>query len=128
MKHAFKTKTVRQHWCYKVTSNGKSYTRGLQDMANQNYAAWLYAIAGIRVQELNSTNRERLGDMVEKGLTMCLIVDQYPTDFGWLLRDPNGMWGRMETSIRLSMRKDLQRHFKFSIRKIPKAKHIDGVM
>ncbi len=122
MKHAFRTKIVNQHWCYKVTSNGKSYTRGLQDMNNQNYAAWLYAIAGTRAQELNSTNRERLGDMVENGLTICMIVDQYTTDFGWLLRDPNGMWGRMETSIRLSIEQDLQRHFKFSVRQIPKAK------
>ena len=39
-----------------------------------------------------------------------------------MLRDPNGMWGRMETSIRLSMENELKKHFTLSLRKIPMAK------
>ncbi len=34
--------------------------------------------------------------MVEGALAFCYMVDEYPTELGHLLEDPNGMWGRME--------------------------------
>ncbi len=88
------------YYGYTVYSRGYPYSRLTMDPMNQTYAAWLVTIAGDRRSELYSNNRERLGDMSEVALGICWLIDEYPDGLGHLLVDPNGMWGRIEESIR----------------------------
>ena len=94
------------YYGYTVYSRGFPYSRLTMDPMNQTYAAWLVTIAGDRRSELYSNNRERLGDMSEVALGICWLIDEYPHDLEHLLVDPNGMWGRIEESIRYSITLD----------------------
>ncbi len=73
---------------------------------NQIYAAWLCTISGVHRDKINSNHRERIGDRVENALGICRIIDEYPRDLAFILGDPNGMWSRMEESIRLFIEGD----------------------
>ena len=104
------------YYAYTAWQEGVAYSRLTMDPMNQVYAAWLVTIAGKQRELLWSNNRERLGDMVEAALAVCQLVDEYPDDSGHLLTDPNGMWGRLEDSIRLAISNNLSSHYTFSKR------------
>ncbi len=65
-------------------------------MTKQVYASWVYAIAGEQRERLYSTNRGRLGDMVETALGVCKLTDEYGDVLGKYLEDPNSMSNRIE--------------------------------
>ncbi len=109
---------LMQYYGYTAWLRGTASSRLTEDPCNQVYAAWLVALAGDNRSKLWTNNRERLGDMVEGALAICWMVDDYPTELGHILDDPNGMWGRIEQSLRLSMTNRLHDHFDFGTRSL----------
>ncbi len=94
-----------------------------KDPMNQVYASWLCTIAGEKRDEIWSSNRERIGDIVETGLGVCKLIDEHVDTLGPFLGDPNSMSNRIETSIIMFMDSKLQRHYNFGKNRPPKGPH-----
>ena len=71
----------------------------MQDLSNYTYSGWLGAVAGMRYNEVRTTNQEVQGDMVEAALGLCYLASVFPKQFFDILPQPNTHWRRLETSL-----------------------------
>ena len=67
------------------------------DAGNIVYASWYANVIG--EGNLQTTNANNLGDMVEAGLGFLYLASMFPRHMNHLSRDPNWMWRRIETSL-----------------------------
>jgi hypothetical protein len=73
----------------------------LLDMGNAYYAGWVLSMAK-RPQickDFGTENQEVLGDIVEAALGICYLCTIFPEQLHFVMRKPNTMWRRMETSM-----------------------------
>ena len=78
-------------------SGGQRYYMATYDATNIVYASWFANVLG--EDNLLTTNVDRLGDMVERGLGFLYLASMFPKQMQHLMYDPNWMWRRIETSI-----------------------------
>jgi hypothetical protein len=70
-------------------------------MGNAYYAGWVLSMAKRPqiCQDFGTENQEVLGDIVEAALGICYLCTIFPTQLDFVMRRPNTMWRRMETSM-----------------------------
>ena len=88
---------LRAYDVWMAESGGQRYYMATYDAGNIVYASWYANVIG--EENLQTTNVNNLGDMVEAGLGFLYLASTFPRHMQHLMRDPNWMWRRIETSL-----------------------------